>query len=119
MNATKPELLPASHYNMKAKFIFFILTIAFFSCSTPRNFQPINGDKTKAEEKAKGIPVSDLQQGYSLYTVKCSGCHRLHEPSEFTPDKWQTILTKMFVKAKMNDESEKTLIHNYVIANSR
>ena len=89
------------------------------SCSSARLLQPSTADLTKAVEKVPGITLTELQQGYKLYTIKCSACHRLHDPAEFTSQKWEPILLKMFGKAKITEENQKTLIHNYIITKSK
>ena len=120
MNVHKPGSLRVFHYNkkMKSAFVIVLLVIAC-SCSSTRNLQPTSADLPKASEKVPGITLNELQQGYSIYSIKCSACHRLHDPAEYPPDKWNPILSKMYIKAKITDENQKTLISNYVIAKSK
>ena len=96
-----------------------LLFISIYSCTASRQLQPSISDMAKAAEKVPGITYTEMQEGYKLYLSKCSACHRLHDPAEFTSQKWEPILIKMYVKAKISQEKQKLLIHNYVIAKSK
>lgn len=71
------------------------------------------------QEKVPGITLEKANEGYALYKIKCSGCHRLYSPSEFTISRWERILTEMYSKAKVSREEEKNLIRDYVYALSK
>jgi hypothetical protein len=43
----------------------------------------------------------------------------MKDPANYTVQQWELILVKMFVKARLSDEDDKTVIRNYVIANSK
>ncbi|MGA7836377.1 MAG: hypothetical protein WB996_00285 [Ignavibacteriaceae bacterium] len=42
--------------------------------------------------------------GLKLYLSKCSGCHRLYERKEYTPEKWSEIMFRMQKKSNASDE---------------
>lgn len=48
--------------------------------------------------------------GQKLYLSKCSSCHRLYDPGEFTPSQWDTILFSMRKKAKTSPEEEAEIL---------
>jgi hypothetical protein len=60
-----------------------------------------------------------LSEGKKIYIQRCTKCHSMKEPANYTVQQWVPILGKMFVNAKLSDEHDKTLIKNYVIANSK
>jgi hypothetical protein len=58
--------------------------------------------------------LSQLEEGRTLYIQKCSGCHTLRLPSEFTEEKWGTIIQEMKMKAKL-DEEESRKVLQYIV----
>lgn len=63
--------------------------------------------------------ITIRSDGYKFYVGKCSGCHRLHYPNEYTAVKWKPILSEMFLKAKLTEDKQKQLISGYLVAKSR
>ena len=59
------------------------------------------------------VTLIELKSGRDLYLNKCSNCHDLHLPHEFTHDEWVVEVNKMQPKAKITD-SEKELILRYL-----
>ncbi|MEP6615146.1 MAG: hypothetical protein ABJA57_01140 [Ginsengibacter sp.] len=72
-----------------------------------------------ASMRVPGITAERLAEGRKIYMQDCTRCHSMKEPSNYTPQQWEPILVKMFVNAKLTDEHEKALIHDYVIARSK
>lgn len=112
---------------MKKDFLFFILILFLLAC-TPLSKNKTNTlfilpastyELSNAQLKVPGITMERLSAGKKFYISKCSGCHALKNPSGYTVDKWEPILQKMFVKAKLTDEEEKMLIRDYVMAISK
>lgn len=60
-----------------------------------------------------------LSEGKKIYIQRCTKCHSMKDPANYTVQQWELILVKMFVKARLSDEDDKTVIRNYVIANSK
>lgn len=104
---------------MKKYLLLCSLVIAITACTVTQHLQPADADLALAQQRIPGITISQLQDGYKLYVNKCSGCHRLHNPNEYTAVKWKPILVEMLSKAKVTEEPSKTLILNYLIAKSR
>lgn len=57
---------------------------------------------------------TDYADGRELYISKCNSCHQLYNPHEYTITAWDSILTIMKMKAKI-DEEQKSEIHNWII----
>jgi cytochrome c5 len=73
--------------------------------------------------KESKTTVSRLDQGASLYSEKCSTCHELMTPSNYTEQSWKKIVPKMTDMAnnkteKINAEQQQ-LILEYLVANAK
>ena len=88
-------------------------------CTVTQHLQPVDADLVVAQQRIPGITMAELQNGYKIYTIKCSACHRLHDPKEYISDKWKTILDEMFIKAKISDDRQKQLVTDFLVAKSR
>lgn len=87
-------------------------TILLKACATPPPM-PTFEDIEPRGANDKPPTMDELMRGYELYINKCSGCHYLHQPSEFSNADWEKHLDKMQPKAKINYE-EKRLILLYL-----
>lgn len=66
---------------------------------------------------------SRIDQGEALYGEKCSTCHELMTPSNYTEQSWRKIVPKMTEMAnkkteKINAEQQQ-LILEYLVANAK
>lgn len=95
---------------------FLFLLFAVSACTSSKN---INTRLAAAQTKVPGITMEQLNLGKKTYIRSCAGCHALKDPAKYTPAKWEPILKKMFVKAKISDSTKILLITNYVIAKSK
>lgn len=57
-------------------------------------------------------------QAKSLYAAKCSRCHGLHQPSEFTANQWPGILQTMDKNAGLLND-QRALIEKYLQTHAR
>ncbi len=89
--------------------LFFALLLGAGGCGIAL-YQPTDVHATRA-----GVPLTELQQGRSLYADRCSSCHNLRLPEKYSPEKWSEELGKMQRKAKISDD-EKRLIFQYLTA---
>lgn len=63
----------------------------------------------------EGLTLDQLASGRKRYVDKCSGCHFLHAPGEFTPAQWsEKIFPKMSREAKLSPDDEKSIL-NYLL----
>jgi len=104
---------------MKIKFLIVAIVLCMAACTATQHLRPVDADLAAAQQRIPGITMNDLQNGYKIYVMNCSACHRLHDPKEFTADKWKTILLEMFSKAKITDEKQKQLVTNFLISKSK
>ncbi len=100
--------MPASFFHSRSNRVWFVfLALTFCACAgaplpsvTPHMLE-------RAGENWPGVSMERLDAARSLYVSKCSGCHNVPIPSEFTIKKWGPILDEMAIKAKLRaDETE-------------
>ena len=65
------------------------------------------------------ITAKRLTDGKKIYIQRCTKCHSMKDPANYTVQQWEPILRKMFVKARLTDEHDKELIRDYVIVRSK
>lgn len=65
------------------------------------------------------ITAERLAEGKKIYIQRCTKCHSMKDPANYTVQQWEPILVKMFVNTRLADEHDKTLIREYVIAKSK
>jgi mono/diheme cytochrome c family protein len=89
---------------------FFILAICclIFSCGEAL-YVPMSLD---ADEQSK------LVAGRKLYIEKCSNCHNLYLPQNFSDEKWNRKLDTMQIRAKIN-VTQRELIYHYIVSHPR
>ena len=104
-------------------FLFLLFTIGACTSSKITNTKEkndgANPELIAAKEKVPGITMEGLRAGSRAYIQRCSGCHALHKPSQFTVQQWHPILIKMFEKAKVRDSTTKVRITDYLFAKSK
>jgi hypothetical protein len=87
------------------KLIFLGFVFFLFSCSS-QLYIPI--------EDVNTVSLSDLKIGREIYVKKCSSCHQLHLPNQYSEKVWSANLNEMQTRAKISD-GEKQLIYQYLI----
>src|SRR2546423_12350499 len=96
---------------MKKTLIITVLTLAVFACHR----------KTAASAeaiKARDEHAALVEQGKTVYTAKCGKCHGLKNTTNYTADRWNSILKAMIPKAKLND-TEAQQVTAYVLSNAK
>jgi cytochrome c5 len=79
----------------------------------------VNPELASAQAKVPGITMQELADGKRLFVERCSNCHALKSPSDYTPQQWEPILARMTMRAHIYDDAQKRLIKNYLVANSK
>ena len=79
--------------------------------------EPSEGQAAYATKSGKPSTVSTLDQGRSLYVMKCDKCHALPVVQDHSPEKWERIMNKMKVEAALKPR-EDYLIRTYVVSSS-
>ncbi|MFZ4399554.1 MAG: hypothetical protein ACOYO1_05945 [Bacteroidales bacterium] len=73
---------------------------------------------TEEDAKIYNIPLTTLKEGRELYINKCSSCHNLYLPSNYTKHEWSLNLNKMQKRAKI-DSTQKENITKYLEINAK
>ena len=77
------------------------------------------GDPTGARPAAATSPAeAQLLRGQSIHNAKCGRCHGLKVTTDYTAERWISIMQVMAQKARL-DETEKADVLAYVQANSK
>ena len=81
--------------------LLILLLSAVFSCSggIPN---PSKEQINRASQQWEGTSEESLLMGKKLYINKCSGCHSLRIPSNYSLAQWDTIMQKMGPAAKLS-----------------
>lgn len=58
------------------------------------------------------------KQAITIYSTRCSACHALHKPSEFTVNQWPKILQTMTKNAALQP-AEAALVTQYIQAHAK
>jgi hypothetical protein len=66
-----------------------------------------------ASQRWHGTTAEDLEKGRSAYRDRCSGCHSLYGPGEFTEKQWDTLLPVMQKRARAAQD-ERVWMEKYV-----
>lgn len=112
---------------MKKGVVIFAVVI-LTACSSSKNNINTSNNKTVAEvnpelvyaqAKVPGITIKELTDGKKLYIERCSNCHALKNPADYTSQQWESILVRMTMRAHIYDEAQKLLIRNYLVAHSK
>ena len=104
-----------------------ILAIGMMACHATKNATTTVTEKAPevspelrmAQAKVPGITMERIEHGNKLYVADCGKCHALKEPGNYTMERWDPILKKMYVKAKITDEADQAAIRDYVMAKSK
>lgn len=62
-----------------------------------------------------GTVADELKEGQTIYTTKCTGCHKAYDITEFGEKKWLHEIDDMSPKAKLTAE-EKLKLTKYVLS---
>lgn len=71
-----------------------------------------------ADAQLENTPLDTLLTGRKLYINKCSNCHNLYLPTNYTYSEWQTIMNNMQNQAKI-DDNQKLIITKYLKLKSK
>jgi cytochrome c5 len=95
---------------MKSKIVAVAaLAVVLFSCASKTV-----AVQTAPTEVAKTTVLSpELVEGKNLYENSCARCHKLYAPTAYSKENWQPILTRMQVKAHL-DDVKMASISNYI-----
>ncbi|MBS4028086.1 MAG: hypothetical protein KGZ58_05540 [Ignavibacteriales bacterium] len=95
-------------------FLFVAISAYISACGTTIPI-PQEKDVVAMSKNFPNTKLSDLLRGRELYVRKCSGCHTLKNPSDFTSAQWEQDIPDMKTKAKIKDDEAQAILL-YVLA---
>jgi cytochrome c5 len=97
------------------KFRKYCVFAMLITCScTASMLVPTADDETLAKQKWSDASMDQLTQGYHLYVSKCGGCHYLHDPKQYTEEKWKKEMPEMGKRAYLSAQQQ-DLILRYLL----
>jgi hypothetical protein len=78
------------------------------------SLEPVESDVAIAQAHWPGTTLNDLTRGYAIFDDKCTDCHSLEKPQNFSVDEWNVLMRKMGRKAKL-DSNEYKLVFHYIL----
>lgn len=100
---------------MKEKIhVVCVLALAFLPLACASLPVPNAESASWAARQWPGMTLESLRAGRRRYVQNCAACHNLHLPSEFPPERWESILEKMQPRAHI-DDAQKDLILRYLV----
>jgi len=97
----------------------FATAVALAAACSAALDHPTPQDAEWAQRDWPGTTVKDLAQGRALYVDKCSSCHNLHLPSEYSPEEWKGYVAYMVTEAKLTPEEHETIARYLAAASAR
>jgi len=81
------------------------ITVCNYAC-TQKAVPVITSRTTEPLKKAKPTLSikSDLVLGKAIFENRCTKCHDLPKPEQFTKERWEGILSYMMPRARLNEE---------------
>jgi hypothetical protein len=99
---------------------FLVLFVAAMAvgCATAV-VTPTSEDLQWASARWPKTTMDDLLRARTLYIARCAGCHNLHRPEEYSPDRWRTLVVEMRSEAKITPEEEELIVEYLSAASTR
>jgi hypothetical protein len=81
--------------------------------------QPTPEDVSRAQSPFPGTTMTSLSEARKTYVSTCSGCHALHLPTEFPPQRWPSLVNQMVTVQKVKlSTAQRQQIEEFVIVMS-
>src|SRR4051812_34808766 len=90
------------------------LLLGLSACTSPVP-RPNASATRAARERWPGTTRVQLENGRSLFLARCSGCHNLPKPTDYSAQEWRPIVERMEPLAKLTNEQGE-LVLRYVVA---
>lgn len=100
------------------KLLFFLFAAAFIAFACTPKASPAVTEATIPSETAVSNDEVTIEAGHTIFTTKCTRCHREKPIEKWTYEKIRPVLASMVKKAKL-DNTEIGQVSAYAHANSR
>lgn len=104
------------------KFSLIFVSLAFLiACSTSKNTNTSTIEVKKTTEDS--LDLTKLEAGKNLYSEKCTVCHKMKNPANFSKEEMSKIVPKMVYMANKRETNitpeEESLISYFAVANAK
>ena len=73
--------------------------------------------RVKLMSKIKNLGLKDLKRGRAIYIEKCSSCHHLYRPKEYSLTRWFEAVREMEEEQEVEiTDQEKSLLLGYIFS---
>jgi cytochrome c2 len=100
------------------KLLFFLFTIAFIAFACTPKASPAVTEATIPSETAVSNDAGAIEAGHTIFSTKCTRCHKEKPIEKWTYEKVRPVLASMVKKAKLNN-TEIGQVSAYVHANAK
>lgn len=95
----------------------FALALVLLAAACASNIpKPTPVQLETAQVRWPEATFEELEEGRTLYVRRCSGCHNLHLPSEYTVEEWPRHLKEMGSEYAKLEPAEEDLVLQYIIS---
>lgn len=91
------------------KLILFLGAAVVLTYCSSISYLPTHQNIVDVRERWPDADSIYLYRGYETYMNKCSGCHYLYNPNQYSATEWEKILPEMSHKAKLTEAEIKPL----------
>jgi cytochrome c5 len=85
------------------------------SSNPPAAFAPAEKQMQVAQNRWPNTTAEELKQGHTIFTTKCTECHKNYEITGFSEKKWLHEIDDMSPKAKLSPE-EKLQLTKHILS---
>jgi len=91
------------------------MSVLLICCKGTQYLIPTDNDVTAANSHWSGTTLTELKQGYDIFSDKCTDCHGIKKPQKWSEADWIKTMQTMGRKAKL-DSNEYSLVLHYILA---
>ncbi len=95
--------------------VLVLMPLLLICCKGTQYLMPTGNDVTIAKSHWQSATLSELKQGYDIFTNKCTDCHGIKKPQKWSEADWIKTMQIMGRKAKL-DSNEYSRVLHYILA---
>jgi len=104
-------------YRFKAEILLSVISFIVICCGSTKSatLTPAQPDLAIAQAHWPGTTMEQLTQGYTLFSTKCTQCHGMKNPKDYSADDWtDNYMPDMGKRARLN-QGDYDLILHYIL----
>ena len=102
----------------KLTILIMLAVIAVSSCTSKKAATTEKSPADVVAEVKKNYSEAQMAEGKTLWQGSCNKCHKLHDGPEYSVNKWENVLPRMFNRAKLNADNAGK-VRAYLLANAK